>query len=149
MTNDTKDAVPPDDIEDALPGPRTDEPGLHTPVTTGTIAAVLQGDDGELTPINVRLDWTSRTPRKVILAGQYTWSPTVVEWPFDRELLISGGGCGDLRVRHRSTDALVVLDSPNGYAELAHPPPPGHPVMKNKHGGVPRGAESTGANQSD
>jgi hypothetical protein len=96
----------------------------HTVTGTTTKTAITvrdhgEGDDAALSCSGslVSLSWNTADPFAVTLLihDKLTGEPT--SWQFSRDLLVNGGGVGDVRIRHGLVTS-IELDSPSEHMVL-------------------------------
>ncbi len=66
----------------------------------------------------VALEWRATHPYRVAVHSRTPSMGAAVEWHFARELVVDGGGAGDLWIDRGATRVTFVLNYPDGYAEL-------------------------------
>jgi hypothetical protein len=68
----------------------------------------------------VALGWSSDDPFTTTMQIHDESSDSASTWMFARELLLHGGGVGDVRIEHGEV-TTITLDTPTGHAEIGVP----------------------------
>jgi hypothetical protein len=69
---------------------------------------------------HIELAWMSWQPLEVVLIMDIGNNNTE-DWVFARDLLVEGGGDGDVQVHFNAVRAAIALDSSDGHAEIHIP----------------------------
>jgi hypothetical protein len=82
-----------------------------TGTTTKTAITERNGEPSSTSGSLVSLSWNTTDPYAITLLVHDDETGAATQWVFARELLVDGGGLGDVRIRHGLVTSLE-LDSP-------------------------------------
>lgn len=98
-----------------------DEDCLSAPTADAFIEQPGNPSGAGRLPATVILSWNPHQPFELIMLVRDRRHVDAVKWQFARELLILGGGIGDVVVRRGAVDTLITVRSPEGAVAVRLP----------------------------
>ncbi len=119
------------------------------PITTGVLSVEVEDPEFGSRGMHASLTWDPSEPFRIVMRTQYSFSDEIVEWGLARQLLIEGGGIGDVRVLWHGPDVTIHLEGDEGTVDVVLPRGRVQRFASNTQRAMRLGEEPSIANASD